>query len=139
MLETSGNQEAGFDLMRCHQQAPSGIMEFLMIELIMLKQQQGCQQVNLGLVPLSSHGDDLLKSLLNRVATFMYQSTNMTMGMSNDERRQWFAMYQPRWVPKYLVSLGGNRTSRILRDVARLSFPKTTQLRSDLDETLQNL
>lgn len=134
ILETSERQEIGVDLKRCHQQAPSNIMDFLMIELMVLKKQQGYQQVNLGLAPPSGHRDDVLMSLLNRVGAFMYQPTQMIVAGENALRRQWFEMYKPIWVPKYLVSRGGSKTSRILRDLAKLSFPKTTELRSDTDE-----
>ena len=110
------------------------MIDFLMIELMALKKQQGYQQVNLGLAPPSEHRDDALMSLLDQVGAFMYQPTQMMVVEDNAVRRQWFEMYKPVWVPKYLVSRGGSKTSRILRDLAKLSFPKTTELRSDTDE-----
>ena len=133
ILETSAKQEAGLDLARYHQQAPAEIMDFLIIELMKVKAQQGYQRLNLGLAPPSQHGDDWM-TLLNRVGTFMYHSVQQTMAIDNIERRQWFEMYQPTWVPKYLVSRGGSRTSRVLRDLARLTFPKKTQFRTDSDD-----
>ncbi len=135
ILETSEQQEVGVDLMRFDQQAPVNIMDFLMIELIQLKKQQGYQRVNLGLAPPSKDLDHSLAPLLNRVGEFMYQSTQTANTMDNYAHRQRMEMYHPVWSPKYLVSPGGTKTNRILRDLTRLSFPKTTQIRSESTET----
>jgi phosphatidylglycerol lysyltransferase len=135
ILETSEQQEVGVDLMRFDQQAPASIMDFLMIELIQLKKQQGYQRVNLGLAPPSKDLDHPLAPLLNRAGEFMYQSTQTADTVDNYAHRQWMELYHPVWTPKYLVSPGGTKTNRILRDLTRLSFPKTTQIRSDANET----
>ncbi|MEE9411624.1 MAG: phosphatidylglycerol lysyltransferase domain-containing protein, partial [Methylococcales bacterium] len=135
ILETSEQQEVGVDLMRFDQQAPANSMDFLMIELIQLKKQQGYQRVNLGLAPPSKDLDHSLTPLLNRVGEFMYQSTQTADTMDSDAHRQWMEMYHPVWSPKYLVSPGGTKTNRILRDLTRLSFPKTIQMRSKSNKT----
>ncbi len=135
ILESSGQQEVSVDLVRFHQQAPGNSMDFLMIELILFKKQQGYQKVNLGLAPPSKDQDHPLTPLLNRVGESMYRSTQTVNTMDNHAHRQWMELYHPVWVPKYLVSPGGTKTNRILRDLTRLSFPKSTQIRSDANET----
>ena len=135
ILETSGHGESSLDLLRVDREAPANVVDFLMLELILLKKHLGFQRVNLGLVPPSENQYQPLLPLLNRVGGFMYDPIQHVMGLSLNTHREWINRYNPDWRAKYLVSPGGGKTYRILRDLARLSQPKTTQLRTDPDKT----
>jgi phosphatidylglycerol lysyltransferase len=134
ILETAEQQEVSIDLMRFDQHAPSNSMDFLVIELMLLKKQLGCQRVNIGFVPPLQAQDHTLLHILSRVGAFMYWSP-LNQTADSELHRQWLRMYQPVWIPKYMISAGGSKTNRRLRDLARLSFPKNTLIRSDSDNS----
>ncbi|MCH9697884.1 MAG: bifunctional lysylphosphatidylglycerol flippase/synthetase MprF [Gammaproteobacteria bacterium] len=131
ILDTADQKESGLDLRRFHQHAPDHIMDFLQIELIGFLQHQGVANFNMGLVPAADHEYHPLKPVLSRTGAFLYHSNHAALGIGIDELRQWLDQYSPVYSPKYLVSPGGRKTYRILRDLRRLDLPKSTQLRSD--------
>lgn len=113
-----GKEELALDVLRYHRDAPVGIMEFMVTELMVGGQARGYRWFNLGLVPLAGHERQVLDPLWQRIGKMMYRHSEHFE--DNDSHRRFAAALRPVWRPKYLASPGGLKTPRILRDVASL-------------------
>ncbi len=116
---TSEKLELGLDLLRFHEQAPIEIMDYLNIEAMLWGKQQGYQNYNLGVAPLPGLNDHPLSPLWHRVGDLMYKQSG-SQSNSIDDFRNEDEKYHPAWLPKYIISPGGAKTPRILRDIGKL-------------------
>lgn len=130
---TPDHNEIGLDLMRYRSNAPKPIMDFLIIETLLWAKKQDFHWFNLGITPLSELKHYPLAPLWHRVEVLMYEHS-YSAKQSNDPGAQ-HERDQPMWRPKYLVSPGGIKTPRILRDINRLISQKNVHDRPENDTT----
>jgi phosphatidylglycerol lysyltransferase len=110
--------ELSFDLMRHAPDAPSGVMDFLIIELMLWGKQQGYQWFNLGMAPLSGLEDRAAAPIWNQLASLIYRHGEHFYNFQG--LRQYKEKFRPVWEPRYLASPGGWAQYRILTDVSSL-------------------
>ncbi len=115
---SANKEELALDLMRYHREAPEGAMEFLVTELMLGGRMRGYRWFNLGIVPLAGLEHHALAPLWQRVGGMMYRQSEHFQ--DSESLRRFAEKLGPLWRPKYLVSSGGIKTPRILRDIARL-------------------
>lgn len=115
---SANKQELALDLMRYHRDAPEGVMEFLVTELMLGGRRRDYRWFNLGMVPLTGMERRVLAPLWQRIGGMIYRQSEHFR--DNEGLRRFAEMLGPVWRPKYLASPGGLKTPRILRDIARL-------------------
>jgi phosphatidylglycerol lysyltransferase len=69
----AGSQELSTDLMRHLPDAPSGMMEYLFIELMLWGKEQGYQWFNLGMAPLSGLESHSLAPMWARAGALVFR------------------------------------------------------------------
>jgi phosphatidylglycerol lysyltransferase len=111
-------EELSFDLMRYCTDAPSGVMDFLIIELILWGKQQGYGWLNLGMAPLSGLGTRTAAPLWNQLAALIFRHGEHFYNFQG--LRQYKEKFRPEWRPRYLASPGGMAQYRILADISSL-------------------
>lgn len=115
----SGQQnEIEADLMRYTNDAPAGIMRFVLIEMMLWAQQQGFAWFNLGMASLSGLSVHRGAPIWNQLAVTMRGYGERFYNFQGiREFKQWF---HPEWEPLFLVSPGGAATPVILANIASL-------------------
>ncbi|WP_020677786.1 bifunctional lysylphosphatidylglycerol flippase/synthetase MprF [Geopsychrobacter electrodiphilus] len=118
-LWCSGNlQELSIDLMRFCSDAKSGVMEFLLINLILWGKEQGYASFDLGMAPLSGLKNRPFAPLWNRIGAVIF---NQGEHFYNFEGlREYKQKFDPIWEPRYLAGPGGLSLPRILLNIAAL-------------------
>lgn len=111
-------EEISFDLMRHSPDAPSGVMDFLIIELILWGKQQGYRWLDLGMAPLSGLEKRQAAPLWNQLAGLIYRHGEHFYNFQG--LRQYKEKFRPVWEPRYMASPGGMAQYRILADVSSL-------------------
>ena len=111
-------REISVDLMRYTSVAPPGVMEFLLIELMLWGKENGYQQFNLGMAPLSGIENRSLAPLWNRVGALLFSRGEPFYNFQG--LRLYKQKFDPVWEPRYLASPGGLVLPRILTNVASL-------------------
>jgi len=102
LWETSNRQEMSIDLMRYTPDAPSGIMEYLFIQLMLWGRTQGVQWFNLGMSPLSGLEKHPLAPLWHKVgnAVFKYGDNFYNFEGLHAYKEK----FDPVWRPRYLAT-----------------------------------
>jgi phosphatidylglycerol lysyltransferase len=114
----AGKEELSVDLMRHMPGAPSGVMEYLFVELMLWGQQRGYQWFNLGMAPLAGLESRALAPLWSRVGAFIFHHGEHFYNFQG--LREYKEKFTPQWEPKYLASPGGLALPRIFTDIAAL-------------------
>ncbi len=118
MWTTPNNKEIGLDLMRYSSKISRNTMDYLIIETMFWAKKNGFDWFDLGIAPLPELRHHPLAPLWHRISVLMYgHSPEEEVSGSNQEQEE---KYKPMWRQKYLVSPGGVKTIRILRDINRL-------------------
>ncbi len=89
------------DLMRYGQDAPSGIMDFLFINLFLKGQEEGYQIFNAGMAPLSNVGSSQFAFLGERLAGLVYRYSQGFYGFQG--LRNYKSKYVTTWVQKFVA------------------------------------
>jgi len=110
--------ELSFDLMRYLDEAPKGLMDFLITELMLWGRQAGYHSFNLGMAPLSGLEQHSLAPLWHQLGTFVFRHGEHFYNFEG--LRSYKEKFAPVWRPKYLASPGGFATARALLDVTAL-------------------
>ena len=118
MWSGAGRGELSLDLMRHRHDAPSGIMESLVVHLMQWGQQHGYRHFVLGMAPLSGFEASSAASLWNRLGAFIYEYGEAIYNFQG--LRAFKAKFHPEWEPHYLAYPGGLRLPRIMADVSAL-------------------
>jgi phosphatidylglycerol lysyltransferase len=118
MWSGAGRGELSLDLMRHRSDAPSGIMESLVVHLMQWGQQHGYRHFVLGMAPLSGFEASPAASLWNRLGAFVYEYGEAIYNFQG--LRAFKAKFHPDWEPHYLAYPGGLRLPRIMADVSAL-------------------
>ena len=117
-LWKGAGDELSVDLMRHLPDAPSGVMDYMFINLIVWGQQQGYRWFNLGMAPLSGLENRTLGTLWSRVGSLAYRFGENFYNFQG--LRQYKEKFDPEWEPMYLASPGGLALPRILTNLASL-------------------
>jgi len=118
-LWLSGDRtELSVDLMRYDDQAPKGVMDYLMIELMLWGRQHGLAWFNLGMAPLSGLADHEFSPMWNRVGAFVYRHGEHFYNFEG--LRGYKEKYLPQWRPRYLATPGRASLPRIIMDLTSL-------------------
>jgi phosphatidylglycerol lysyltransferase len=111
-------REISVDLMRYDEQAPKGVMDFLLIELMLWGQQHGHAWFNLGMAPLSGLADREFSPLWNRVGAFVYRHGEHFYNFEG--LREYKEKFHPQWRPRYLATTGRGALPRVVMDLTSL-------------------
>lgn len=112
------HEECSVDLMRYLPDAPTSVMDYLFIELMLWGRAQGYRWFNLGMAPLSGLEDRPLAPVWNRAAGLIFRHADHFYNFAG--LRQYKEKFDPVWDPKYLASPGGMALPQILADVTAL-------------------
>ena len=115
---SANGDELSVDLMRQSADAPSGVMDYMFLQLILWGQQQRFHWFNLGMAPLSGLENRSLGTLWNRVGSLAYRFGENFYNFQG--LRQYKEKFDPIWEPMYLASPGGLALPRILTNLAAL-------------------
>lgn len=111
-------EELTVDLMRYLPGAPSGVMEYLFIEMMLWGHSQGYQWFNLGMAPLSGMETGEAAPLWHKLGHWVARYGEHFYNFQG--LRQYKQKFDPVWHPKYLVCPGGLALPRILADIGGL-------------------
>jgi phosphatidylglycerol lysyltransferase len=113
-----GKEELSIDLMRFRPEAPSGIMEYLFLSLMLWGKEQGYGRFNLGMVPLAGLEERALAPLWHRLGAQVFRHGEHFYNFQG--LRQFKEHFDPQWSPKYLITPGGFVLPRVLMNLAGL-------------------
>jgi len=115
---TGDQGELSVDLMRHANDAPSGVMDFLFVELMQWGKAQGYARFNLGLAPLSGIEGRRLAPAWAKAAALLFRHGERFYGFRG--LRAYKEKYAPDWAPRYIAGPGGLSLLRALRDLNQL-------------------
>jgi len=111
-------KELSGELMRYLPDAPSDVMSFLFIQLMLWGRQQGFEWFNLGMAPLSGIEAQPLAPLWNRFAAALYNHGEHFYHFQG--LREYKEKFHPVWRPKYLATRGGLALPVVMANVVTL-------------------
>jgi phosphatidylglycerol lysyltransferase len=112
------NEEISVDLMRHAIDAPSGVMDYMFVNLMLWGAAQQYRFFNLGMAPLSGIENRSMAPLWNRAGAFAYRFGENFYNFQG--LRQYKEKFDPVWEPTYIASPGGLALPRILTNLAAL-------------------
>jgi phosphatidylglycerol lysyltransferase len=118
MWLAADGKEMCVDLMRYHQDAPTGVMEALFVHLFVWGKEHGYHWFALGMAPLSGFERTPMAPLWNRLGSFLYRHGEAFYRFQG--LRAYKEKFNPEWEPRYLVYPGGLGLPRVLADVSAL-------------------
>lgn len=113
-----GRHEISVDLMRYSSDAPSGVMEYLFLELMLWARDEGYERFNLGMAPFSGFEERKLAPLWNTIGRIVYERGEKLYNFQG--LRHFKEKFGPVWEPKYLAAPGGFGLAATLRNIASL-------------------
>jgi phosphatidylglycerol lysyltransferase len=111
-------EELSVDLMRHAADAPSGVMDYMFVNLMLWGSEQQYRWFNLGMAPLSGIENRSLAPLWNRVGALAYRFGENFYNFQG--LRQYKEKFDPEWEATYIASPGGLALPRILTNLATL-------------------
>jgi phosphatidylglycerol lysyltransferase len=118
VFETSTKEEASVDLMRHLPDGPSGIMDFLFIELMVWAKAEGYRWFNLGMAPLSGLQNRRTAPLWSRFGAMVFGRGERFYNFRGLHRYK--DKFDPEWEPRYIAVAGGIGVPLALANVASL-------------------
>lgn len=119
VLLGGAHEEVSIDLMRyLPTHAPTGVMDYLFLELMLWARGESYRWFSLGMAPFSGFDVRTLAPLWNRAGAFLFRSGEHFYNFQGV--RQYKDKFDPVWEPRYLASPGGLALPRILANVAAL-------------------
>jgi len=118
MLCSGDKNELSVDLMRYLQEAPSGVMEFLFVELMLWGKEQGYKTFNVGMAPLAGLEQHKLAPFWNKLGNLLYSHGEHFYNFQGV--RNYKEKFHPRWEGRYLASPGGLTLPRVFTNVTSL-------------------
>ena len=112
------HEEMSIDLMRHVADAPSVVMDYLFVELMLWGRANGYRWFNLGMAPLSGLEGRAIAPLWSRLGTMVYRHGEHFYNFQG--LHQYKEKFDPVWEPRYLACPGGLALPRVLADVAAL-------------------
>ena len=106
------------DLMRYSSEAPVGVMEFMLTELMLWARAQGYRSFNLGMAPLAGFEERKHVPLWTRAGALLYKHGEQFYNFQG--LRTFKEKWYPEWHPRYIASPGGLAFPRVLTGIATL-------------------
>jgi phosphatidylglycerol lysyltransferase len=110
--------ELSIDLMRYHHEAPTSVMEALIVHLLVWGHEQGYRWFALGMAPMSGSERSSVAPLRARAGNFLYEHGGFLFNFRG--LRAYKEKFNPVWEPHYLVYPGGLKLPGIVADVSAL-------------------
>lgn len=110
--------EFTIDLMRYYPDAPSGVMEYLFVQIMQWGREQGYEWFSLGMAPLSGIEAQKNAPIWNQIAALTYQHGEHFYNFQG--LRQYKSKFGPEWKPKYIACVGGWQLPLELTNLASL-------------------
>jgi len=110
--------ELSIDLMRYHRDAPTSVMEALIVHLLVWGQAQGYHWFALGMAPMSGAERSPIAPLRARAGNFLYEHGGFLFNFRG--LRAYKEKFNPVWEPHYLVYPGALKLPGIVADVSAL-------------------
>ena len=118
LWKNGGKKEMSVDLMRYNPESPSGIMEYLFVELMLWGKTENYQWFSLGIAPLAGLERHPLAPLWHKIGTTIF---DLGEEFYNFEGLYEFkAKFEPVWQPRYLAAPAGLSVPFILMTITRL-------------------
>jgi phosphatidylglycerol lysyltransferase len=114
----ANQEEMSIDLMRHAAGAPSVVMDYLFVELMLWGRAHGYRWFNLGMAPLSGLEGRAIAPLWSRLGTMVYRHGEHFYNFQG--LHQYKEKFDPVWEPRYLACPGGLALPRVLADAAAL-------------------
>ncbi|HVT61579.1 MAG TPA: bifunctional lysylphosphatidylglycerol flippase/synthetase MprF [Thermoanaerobaculia bacterium] len=112
------HEELSIDLMRHRAGAPSVVMDYLFVELMLWGKQEGFRWFNLGMAPLSGLEGRGIAPLWSRLGKIVFRHAEHFYNFQG--LRQYKDKFEPVWEPRYLACPGGLALPGVLADTAAL-------------------
>jgi len=112
------HEEASVDLMRFLPDGPSGLMDYLFIELMQWARSEGYRWFNLGMAPLAGLQNRRQAPLWNRFGALVFGRGGRFYNFRGLQRYK--DKFDPEWEPRYMAVPGGIALPMILANVASL-------------------
>lgn len=123
---TEDKSEISVDLMRYSNEAPSGVMEYLFVKLMLHGQEDGYSYFNLGMAPLAGIDAYQFSPFWNKVAGMIYKHGETFYNFKG--LRSYKEKFRPEWEPKYIAVHGFFALPKSLANVASLISGSTAGL-----------
>ncbi len=101
MIESFHQDEATLDLMRRRSQAPNGVMDYLLIQVMLRARDLGYARFNLGMVPMAGFGEHENASAEERVVHGFFQQLNFVFSYRG--LKAYKAKFATAWEPRFLI------------------------------------
>jgi phosphatidylglycerol lysyltransferase len=101
LWKPDNKSELSMDLMRYSSEAPNGTMEYLTICLMLWAKEQGYQNFNLGMAPLSGLESHALAPLWHKIGRSVFRYGNEFYNFQG--LRSYKDKFDPVWEPRYLA------------------------------------
>jgi len=111
-------EEASVDLMRFLPDGPTGIMDYLFVELMQWAKAEGYRWFNLGMAPLAGLQNRRQAPLWNRFGALVFGRGERFYNFRGLQRYK--DKFDPEWEPRYMAVPGGIALPMILANVASL-------------------
>ena len=118
ILLTATKAEASIDLMRFSNRAPRGAMDYLFVSLMTRLRDEGYQQFNLGMAPLSGLSRRENAPVWDRIANTVYEHGERFYNFKG--LRAFKAKFHPQWQPRYIAVSGGQAPMIAMLDATLL-------------------
>ena len=110
--------ELSIDLMRYQHDAPTSVMEALIVHLLIWGREQGYHWFALGMAPMSGSERSPVAPLRSRAGNFLYEHGGFLFNFRG--LRAYKEKFNPVWEPHYLVYPGALKLPGIVADVSAL-------------------
>ena len=112
------HEEIEIDLMRYTDDAPPGVMRYVIVETMLWAKAHGYRWCNLGMAPLSGLSAHAGAPIWNQIGVAIRGAGERFYNFQGiREFKQWF---YPEWTPRFLVSAGGTSRPIVLANIASL-------------------
>ena len=118
LWETRSKQELSIDLMRYLDTAPSGVMEWLFIQLMLWGRMEGYRYFNLGMAPLAGLETHELAPLWHKIGNVTFEHGGDFYNFEG--LRSYKDKFDPIWEPRYLAVPHGFNIPMVLIAVTRI-------------------
>ena len=114
----TSREELSVDLMRNASDAPSGVMDYLFIQLFLWGKENGYRRFNLGMAPFSGLESRALAPLWTKIGALLFRTGEHYYNFQG--LRQYKDKFDPVWEPRYIACPGGVSLAPILANIASL-------------------
>jgi len=112
------HEEISIDLMRYNNEAPSGVIEYLTVCLMLWGKERGDKWFNLGMAPLSGLESHPLAPVWHKVGNTIFRFGNEFYNFKG--LHQYKEKFDPVWTPRYLAAPAGLDLPTVLVNVTSL-------------------